>query len=221
MIEDMVTIIIPTYNEKENIRKIENVLANIKGDFEVIFSDGFSPDGTFNHISYSKIQETKYRSNQMNAAAKYAKGDYLFFLHCDSFIGPDCINIIKESNLDAGCFSLKFEPTNPSLNFIEFFSNLRVRRKHIAFGDQGIFIKRELFEKIGGYKPIPLMEDYQLSMNIKEAGYKLKQVDYPIFTSSRRLEKHPLTTGFLMKVLQKMYRQGYDIEKIADLYKRI
>ena len=221
MIEDMVTIIIPTYNEKENIRKIENVLANIKGDFEVIFSDGFSPDGTFNHISYPKIQETKYRSNQMNAAAKYAKGDYLFFLHCDSFIGSECINIIKESNLDAGCFNLKFEPTNPSLDFIEFFSNLRVRRKHIAFGDQGIFIKRELFEKIGGYKPIPLMEDYQLSMDIKDAGYKLKQVDYPIYTSSRRLEKHPLTTGFLMKVLQKMYRQGYDIEKIADLYKRI
>lgn len=221
MIEDMVTIIIPTYNEKDNIEKIENVLANIKGDFEVIFSDGFSPDGTFNHISYPKIQETKYRSNQMNAAAKYAKGDYLFFLHCDSFIGSECINIIKESNLDAGCFNLKFEPTNPSLDFIEFFSNLRVRRKHIAFGDQGIFIKREIFEKIGGYKPIPLMEDYQLSMDIKEAGYKLKQVDYPIFTSSRRLEKHPLTTGFLMKVLQKMYIQGYDIEKIADLYKRI
>ena len=217
----MVTIIIPTYNEKDNVEKIESVLANIKGDFEVIFSDGFSPDGTYDYISYPKIQETKYRSNQMNAAAKYAKGDYLFFLHCDSFIGDECVNIIKESNLDAGCFSLKFEPTNPSLDFIEFFSNLRVRRKHIAFGDQGIFIKREIFEEIGGYKPIPLMEDYQLSIDIKEAGYKLKQVDYPIFTSSRRLEKHPLTTGFLMKVLQKMYRQGYDVEKIAKLYKRI
>lgn len=221
MIEDMVTIIIPTYNEVQNIEKIEKVLADIKGDFEVIFSDGFSPDGTFNHISYPKIQETKYRSNQMNAAAKYAKGDYLFFLHCDSFIGDECVNIIKESNLDAGCFNLKFEPTNPSLDFIEFFSNRRVKKKAIAFGDQGIFIKREIFESIGGYKPIPLMEDYQLSMDIKDAGYKLKQKDYPIYTSSRRLKKHPLITGFLMKVLQKMYRQGYDVEKIAKLYKRI
>ncbi|MFO3664656.1 TIGR04283 family arsenosugar biosynthesis glycosyltransferase [Anaerococcus sp. ENR0831] len=217
----MVTIIIPTYNEKDNVEKIESVLANIKGDFEVIFSDGFSPDGTYDYISYPKIQETKYRSNQMNAAAKYAKGDYLFFLHCDSYIGPDCVKLIEDSKLDAGTFSLKFEPTNPSLDFIEFFSNRRVKKKAIAFGDQGIFIKREIFESIGGYKPIPLMEDYQLSMDIKDAGYKLKQKDYPIYTSSRRLKKHPLITGFLMKVLQKMYRQGYDVEKIAKLYKRI
>lgn len=217
----MVTIIIPTYNEVQNIEKIEKVLAHIKGDFEVIFSDGFSPDGTFDYISYPKIQEAKYRSNQMNAGAKYAKGDYLFFLHCDSYIGPDCVKLIENSKLDAGAFSLKFEPRNARLDFIDFFSNRRVKKKAIAFGDQGIFIKREIFENIGGYKPIPLMEDYQLSMDIKDAGYKLKQIDYPIYTSSRRLKKHPLITGFLMKVLQKMYRQGYDVEKIAKLYKKI
>lgn len=217
----MVTIIIPTYNEVQNIEKIEKVLADIKGDFEVIFSDGFSPDGTFNCISYPKIQEAKYRSNQMNAGAKYAKGDYLFFLHCDSYIGPDCVKLIEDSKLDAGAFSLKFKPRNSRLDFIDFFSNRRVKKKAIAFGDQGIFIKREIFENIGGYKPIPLMEDYQLSMDIKDSGYKLKQIDYPIYTSSRRLKKHPLITGFLMKVLQKMYRLGYDIEKIAKLYKKI
>lgn len=221
MIKNMVTIIIPTYKERENIEKIENVLASMKGEYEVIFSDGFSPDGTYELISYPKIQDTKFRSRQMNAAAKYAKGDYLFFLHCDTHIGPDCVNLIEDSNLDAGCFSLKFEPTNPSLDFIDFFSNLRVKRKHIAFGDQGIFIKREIFEKIGGYKDIPLMEDYQLSMDIKKAGYKLKQINYPIYTSSRRLKKHPLRTGFFMKILQKLYRNGYDIEKIAELYKKI
>lgn len=217
----MVTIIIPTYNEVENVKKIEKQLAKIKGDIEVIFTDGFSSDGTYDLITYPKIRETKYRSNQMNAASKYAKGDYLFFLHCDSYIGPDCIKVIEKSNLDTGCFTLKFHPTNPSLDFIEFFSNLRVKRKNIAFGDQGIFIKREIFEKIGGYKAIPLMEDYQLSMDIKDHGYKLKQVDYPIYTSSRRLKNHPLRTGFMMKILQKMYRKGYDIEKIAKLYKKI
>lgn len=221
MIKNMVTIIIPTYNEVKNIKKFEKVLANIKGNFEVIFTDGFSRDGTYDLISYPKIKEAKYRSNQMNAGAKYAKGDYLLFLHCDSFIGSDCVNLIERSNLDAGCFTLKFHPSNSSLKFIEFFSNLRVKRKHIAFGDQGIFIKREIFEKIGGYKEIPLMEDYQLSMDIKESGYKLKQIDYPIYTSSRRLEKHPLTTGFLMKILQNLYKSGYSVEKIAEYYKKI
>ena len=98
----MVTIIIPTYNEKENIKKIEDVLSKIKGDFDIIFTDGFSTDGTYDMISYPKIQETKYRSRQMNAAAKYARGDYLFFLHCDSIIGSDCINLIEISYLDVG-----------------------------------------------------------------------------------------------------------------------
>ena len=61
----MVTIIIPTYNEVKNIKKFEKVLANIKGNFEVIFTDGFSRDGTYDLISYPKIKEAKYRSNQM------------------------------------------------------------------------------------------------------------------------------------------------------------
>lgn len=217
----MVTIIIPTYNEKDNIEKIENVLANIKGDFEVIFSDGFSPDGTFDYISYPKIQETKYRSNQMNAAAKYAKGDYLFFLHCDSIIGPDCVDKIEESGLDCGAFKLKFLPNNFRLEFIAYFSNRRIRKRKIAFGDQGIFIKRKVFEKVGGYRSIPLMEDYQLCLDLLDAGYELKLVDYPIITSSRRLSKYPLIKGYRMKKLQRLYRNGYNLEKIAQLYKKI
>ena len=217
----MVTIIIPTYNEKENIEKIEKVLANIKGDFEVIFSDGFSPDGTFDYISYPKIQETKHRSNQMNAAAKYAKGDYLFFLHCDSIIGPDCIDKIENSGLECGAFKLSFFPNNLRLKFIAYFSNRRIRKRKIAFGDQGIFIKKKVFETIGGYRPIPLMEDYQLCLDLIDSGYELKQLDYPIQSSSRRLSKHPLLTGYMMKKLQKLYRNGYDIEKIAQLYKKI
>ena len=206
----MVTIIIPTYNEKENIKKIEDVLSKIKGDFDIIFTDGFSTDGTYDMISYPKIQETKYRSRQMNAAAKYARGDYLFFLHCDSIIGSDCINLIENSNLDVGCFTINFTPTN-----------LRVKTKHIAFGDQGIFIKKDIFEKIGGYKNIALMEDYQLSLDLKEAGYKIKQLDYPIYSSSRKFTNKEFKTGIMMKFLQKMYRNGYNVEKIAEIYKNI
>lgn len=217
----MVTIIIPTYNEKENIKKIEDVLSKIKGDFDIIFTDGFSIDGTYDMISYPKIQETKYRSRQMNAAAKYARGDYLFFLHCDSIIGSDCINLIENSNLDVGCFTINFIPTNQKLDFIEFFSNLRVKTKHIAFGDQGIFIKKDIFEKIGGYKNIALMEDYQLSLDLKEAGYKIKQLDYPIYSSSRKFTNKEFKTGIMMKFLQKMYRNGYNVEKIAEIYKNI
>lgn len=221
MIKNMVTIIIPTYNEADNISKIEEVLNNIKGNFEVIFSDGFSSDNTFDLINHPKIRERKFRSNQMNAAAKYAKGEYLFFLHADSIIGPDCVNIINSSNLAAGCFKMSFIPNNFKLEIISYYSNKRVRKRNIAFGDQGIFVKKELFEQIGGYKSIPLMEDYQLSLDLIESGNPIKQISYPIYTSSRKLIGKEFITGYRMKKLQKKYREGYDIEKIAEIYKKI
>ncbi len=214
----MVSIIIPTYNEIDNIEKIEAVLANMDGDFEVIFTDGYSTDGTFDRISYPKIQETKTRALQMNAAAKYAKGDYLFFLHCDSIIGRDAVIHIESSGLECGCFTLKFMPTNFIMKWGELFSNIRVRMNHIAFGDQGIFIKRDLFNQMGGYREIPLMEDLAISADLMDLGYKIKQIDYPIITSTRRFEGKPIRVGIKMKKLQKMFRAGYPIEKIAEIY---
>ncbi|WP_297280709.1 glycosyltransferase family 2 protein [uncultured Anaerococcus sp.] len=217
----MVTIIIPTYNEENNIKSIENVLSNLKGDFEVIFTDGFSSDHTFDTINYPKIQKARYRSNQMNEACKLARGDYLFFLHCDSIIGSDCINLIEESNTNCGCFKIEFFPNNWKLKLIADFSNRRVKKNNIAFGDQGIFIKKELFFKLGGYKPIALMEDYQLSMDLNENGIKIKQLDYIIYSSSRRFTDKEFLTGIRMKKLQKLYRKGYDIDEIASMYKKI
>ena len=217
----MVTIIIPTYNEENNIKSIENMLSDLNGDFEVIFTDGFSSDHTFDTISYPKIQKARYRSNQMNEAGKLARGDYLFFLHCDSIIGSDCINLIEESKAECGCFTIKFKPSNWKLNFIAYFSNLRVKKRNIAFGDQGIFIKKDLFMKVGGYKSIPLMEDYQLSLDLNKNGIKIKQLDYTIYSSSRRFTNKEFLTGIKMKKLQRLYREGYDINKISNMYKNI
>mgnify|MGYP001759483894 FL=1 len=87
------TIILPTYNEEENISKIENQLRKLEGDFDVIFSDGFSTDKTYELITYPKIQEAKYRAFQMNAAAKYAKTEYLWFVHVDSILHLSLIHI--------------------------------------------------------------------------------------------------------------------------------
>lgn len=221
MIKTMVTIIIPTYNEAKNIKKIEKVLQNINGDFEVIFSDGFSTDGTFELINYPKIQESKHRSNQMNAAVNYANGDYLFFLHCDSIIGSECVNIIENIKLDCGAFKISFFPNNWKMRLIAYFSNLRLKNRRIAFGDQGIFIKKDIFMKIGGYKAIPIMEDYQLSLDLKEMGYEIKQVDYNIKSSARKFQKHAFLTAYRMKKLQRLYRKGYSINKISEIYKKI
>lgn len=99
-------------------------------------------------------------------------------------------------------------------------SNLRVRLRNIAFGDQGIFISRDYFYKLGGFVEIPLMEDYQLSMDIKADGEKIGLANAKIETSERRfVENGRLKTMARMQRLQYMYRRGKDIEVIASLYK--
>ena len=216
----MVTIIVPTYNEEKNILKFQSMIDNLVGDFEVIFSDGYSTDNTYNIIRYPKIQQTRYRANQMNIAAKYAKGEYLWFLHVDSIVDNNSINEIENIKEDVGCFTLKFDSDKWQMKMVAFNSNLRVKCRNIAFGDQGIFIKRELFEKIGGYKSIPIMEDYQLSMDIKKLGKKIHLSKLPIITSARRFEKNGIFKTIInMQKLQYRYRCGYDINKIYSDYK--
>lgn len=216
----MVTIIIPTYNEEKNIIKMQKQLDNLNGNFEVIFSDGFSSDNTYSLIYYPKIQETKYRANQMNAAVKYANGDYIWFLHCDSQIDKNSIQIIENSHNDIGCFALDFNSKNILLKIIAFFSNLRVKYRNIAFGDQGIFIKKSIFYKIGKYEKIPIMEDYSLSIKIKNYGLKIKILNTKIITSPRRFEKNGIIkTCILMQKLQYMFRRKHNINEIYEKYK--
>ncbi len=213
-----VTIIIPTYNEEKNIEKIQDSLAKIEGDFEVIFSDGFSKDNTFNLISYPKIRRMKYRSRQMNEASKIAQSEYLFFVHADSIIDPKSIKAIEKCGADIGAFKLKFDSDKLIMKIVSFFSNLRVKTRNIAFGDQGIFIKKSLFDKIGGYDDIPIMEDYKLSMDIKKLGIKFKVLKLPIITSARKFQREgSLKTIIKMQKLQKSFRQGDDI---WDIYRR-
>lgn len=215
----MISIIIPTYNESLKIEELQKQLETLKGDFEVIFSDGFSTDNTYEKIYFPKIQESKYRSNQMNSAVKYSKGDYLWFLHADSKIHADSILEIENSNSDVGCFTLAFDSPKWQMSMVAFNSSLRVKFRNIAFGDQGIFIKRDLFEKIGGYVPIPLMEDYQLSMDLKKLGKKFYLSPLPITTSARRFEENGIwKTVLKMQLLQYKYRKSYDIDEIYRRY---
>lgn len=215
----MISIIIPTYNESLKIEELQKQLETLKGDFEVIFSDGFSTDNTYEKIYFPKIQESKYRSNQMNSAVKYSKGDYLWFLHADSKIHADSILAIENSNSDVGCFTLAFDSPKWQMSMIAFNSSLRVKFRNIAFGDQGIFIRRDLFKKIGGYAPIPLMEDYQLSIDLKKLGKKFYLSPLPITTSARRFEENGIwKTVLKMQLLQYKYRKSHDIDEIYRRY---
>lgn len=223
----MVSIIIPIYNEEKNIIKFQRSLSKLRGNFEVIFCDGGSSDKTIDLIDscFTVINSPKGRANQMNYGSKVAKGDILFFLHCDSIIEDDVIIKIQEEineGCKVGCLKLKFDNEIIWMKICGYMSNLRVKLRKIAFGDQGIFIKKELFEEIGGMPDLPIMEDLELSLRLKRNKYYFKQIDSYIITSSRRfLDKGIFKTMAQMQKLQLQYLCGRDINKINREYRDI
>lgn len=212
-----VSIIVPTYNEEKNIDKMIYQLKMLKGSFEVIFVDGGSSDLTCEHISreiediknFRLIHSSKGRAVQMNTAAEVSRGEVLWFLHCDSEISPSSVvDILEAVKLSpVGCFSIYFRSKKYVMKICGFMSRFRVSVRNIAFGDQGIFLKKDLFEDLGGYKEIPIMEDYQLSMDIKSRGIKINQIKTKIFTDDRRYAKGGyLMTMYRMQKNQQNYR---------------
>ena len=220
-----ISIIIPTLNEEENIRKLLDNFKKLKGDFEVIFSDGGSLDKTLDIIkdfgNYKIINSDRGRAKQLNNGAKESNNDILFFLHADSIIEENALikieDFIKNGN-KAGCLKIKFDSKKILMNIFAVLSNLRVKYRNIAFGDQGIFIEKKFFEDIGMFEDIPLMEDYKLSIKLKSIC-RIKYIDSYIISSSRRFEKNGIIkTALLMQKLQYMFRKGISIDKIANIY---
>ncbi|NLV89529.1 MAG: glycosyltransferase family 2 protein [Tissierellia bacterium] len=221
-----ISIIIPVYNEALVISKLMDNLDQFKDESEIIFVDGGSKDNTKSIIEKRYrvvLSPKKGRANQMNYGASLSSGDILFFLHADSHLSPHALERIHEvieKGHKAGCFKIQFDSKSLLMKVCGFMSNLRVWLRNIAFGDQGIFILRDYFYELGGFREIPLMEDYQLSMDIKADGEKIGLARAKIRTSERRfLANGRLKTMARMQRLQYMYRKGVDIEVIAKLYK--
>lgn len=220
-----ISIVIPVYNEAERVTALMDSLESTRGSCEIIFVDGGSDDGTDAMVEkrYNLVRSPrKGRSFQMNYGALLAQGSILLFLHADCRLPEDALDKIRcemSKGYKVGCFRIRFNSPNPLMKVCSFMSNLRVRTRNIAFGDQGIFMSKSYFNKLGGYREIPIMEDYQLSMDIKSDGEDIVQVDSIIETSERRfLKDGRLKTMYRMQRLQHMYRNGKSINRIAGLY---
>ena len=225
----MLSIIIPTYNEENNIESTINSIKQFSGNaqFEIIIADGGSTDNTIDLARFHECQvidSKKGRGAQLNVGARAATGNLLLFLHADTILPNDFITHINNSLYNEnttgswGRFDVKLSGKHFLFRIIEKMISLRSRFTGIATGDQAIFVDRETFFTIGGYKNIPLMEDIELSKRLKRLSSPVCLKQY-VITSSRRWEDNGIIrTVLLMWLLRFLYLLGVSPNFLKRFY---
>src|SRR3989338_3466196 len=221
-----ISVIIPAMNEAALITKVLLALAPLRHrGHEVIVVDGGSSDGTpalAAPLADRVLYAPKGRALQMNAGARAAEGDVLWFLHADTVppSGADelILAALAQGGRSWGYFDVCLSGAGTLLRLVAFMMNRRSRLSCIATGDQGIFVRREVFEHAGGFPEIPLMEDIALSRALKKYS-RPAHAAQGLVSSSRRWEQRGVwRTILLMWRLRLAYFFGADPRKLARLY---
>ncbi|MGH8508030.1 MAG: TIGR04283 family arsenosugar biosynthesis glycosyltransferase [Gammaproteobacteria bacterium] len=221
-----ISFIVPTLNEEAVIGAALQTLqsARVRGH-EVIIVDGGSKDGTLalcTGLVNQIVSSERGRARQMNAGAAIAHGDILVFLHADTQLPADADLHVLVTLARAECvwgrFDIRLAGGNPVYRLIEFMMNLRSRVSGIATGDQTIFVRRNIFQTLGGYPDIPLMEDIAICRTLKRFA-RPHCLRARAVTSCRRWEKRGiLRTMILMWRLRLAYALGVSAQRLAEYY---
>lgn len=224
----LISVVIPTLNEERCLPLLLKALADMPGEREVIVPDGGSVDGTAAAAQTwgaSLITVPRGRASQMNAGAALAKGDVLWFLHADSIPAASSLRDIEgavDGGAAGGFFRLYFyDAEGPFLRFISRTSHTRAKRFCLIFGDQGLFLRRDVFEELGGFAPLALMEDWELSRRLRSFHRRglIRALDTPIGTSARRyVQNGCFRTWLRMNVVKGLYICGVPTKKLRELY---
>lgn len=219
----------PVFHEGEKINECIGQLHHLdtQKNLEIIVVDGASEKDTLKAIHNHhviKISSEQGRAKQMNAGASVAKGEILIFLHADTELPTQAFKkintLLGQKEYVGGAFDLGIRSDKFIFKVIGVFASLRSRLNRIPFGDQAIFIRREYFNAIGGYKEIPLMEDLELMRRIKKSGSKIWIFHDRVITSPRRWEKEGVIYCTLRNwTLQTLYFLGISPHMLANFYK--
>ncbi len=229
----MTSIIIPTYNEEAIITRTLDQLCEVWGDFEVIVVDGRSTDGTPRRVRNIMsgfpqplrfISAERNRAAQLNSGADAARGDALLFLHADVLLPADAVEAIEaaftKGSIVGGNFSLLFDGASPWNGFFSWVN--RVRRSFgIYYGDSGVFVRHEVFRALGGFKPVPVMKDYEFIRRLERYGRTVCLAPV-VRVSDRRWREQSVARTLLIWVwIQGLYSLGVPPGWLARWYRPV
>ena len=223
-----IAIVVPVFNEA---LALPHLMANLdvlrettSQDFELVFADGGSTDGTVALIEkrgFRVISSPKGRAWQMNAGAAQSTGDVLLFLHADTQLPQNAIKAIATSLVGDVCwgrFDVRIAGAPWMLGVVARMMNWRSRLTGIATGDQAMFMTRTAYQNISGFPEQALMEDIEVSRRLLQLS-RPACISSPVVTSGRRWETRGLwTTIFLMWRLRWAYWRGQNPKQLAELY---
>jgi rSAM/selenodomain-associated transferase 2 len=221
------SIIIPVLNEEASLSRLSSHLQSIRNQgHEVVIVDGGSRDNTL-ALAYELadfvIVSKAGRAIQMNNGAAIASGDVFVFLHVDTFLPDNAAQTIclAMTQNHWGRFNIRLSSKRFVFRIIEYFINLRSCLTSIVTGDQAMFIERSLFEMVGGFPEIALMEDVEISRQLKKMARPIC-IKQKVTTSSRRWESRGVVaTVLLMWKLRLYYFFGMSPDKLKRLYRHV
>ena len=199
----MLSVVIPAYNEARALPATLDHLAGQTGDHEIIVVDGGSNDATRDIVrarpEFRLLSAPKGRASQMNAGARAARGDWLLFLHADTLLPDDTLARLETECEKRGCaaggFRQRFTGDDWRLRAISWLHNTRCRVTKIFYGDQAMFVRRDLFLSLGGFPEVPMLEDVLFSEKLKRATRPVL-LDESVLTDSRKFVQRGVVKSF-------------------------
>lgn len=237
-----ISLILPTLNERS---RIDERLTELERQpvHEIIVVDGQSDDGTPERVSErvattfdGRLQLTtseRGRGRQMNAGARAACGEVLWFVHADGRLPEDAVSWIQrllgDPSCVAGAFKTRTVVDRPltrrrwwhwQAHHWLRLADLRSRYTRLPYGDQAIFVRRSAFQQVGGFPEIPLMEDLELSLRLSQIG-RIGLADAEVAVSGRRFLEHPFRDTAMVNLFPLMYRSGVSPRLLAAYYRNV
>lgn len=224
----MISIVIPAFNEEESLPELIKYLKECHNSdkLEIIVSDGGSTDKTFerskNLGAVVVLSSKKGRAAQMNLGAKIANGDILYFLHADSYPPKTLFKDISsslEKGFEAGCYKLAFDYDHPLLKLYSWFTKFNV--DYFRFGDQSLFIKKQLFKKLQGYDEILIVMEDQIFVKEIKKHSKFDILEGEVITSARKYRQVGIIKlQLIFTTILVLFYLGINQAKLVLLYKK-